>query len=214
MRCEIGCRSCMTTPGHRGELLAQRGEERLLGAIGLGASRTSISAALTSCACSSSSARPVRRAVETTSGNDEQDLLDAPAEPIGLLERGPGQRDGVDGQRALVELGQERAAEERRPARAATGEQRRPRRRSTAIGAAHRADEQRPIAALEAPHDEAARRARALREPRQDVRAQRRASPSARRRARRRSRRGTRSRAARAAGPRRRTGRTAARRRA
>jgi hypothetical protein len=35
-----------------------------------GRNRTSISAALTSWACSSSSARPVRRAVETTSGKD------------------------------------------------------------------------------------------------------------------------------------------------
>ncbi len=45
-------------------------------------------------------------------GLRQQDLLDAPAERVGLGQRGPRQRHGADGQRALVELGQEGAAQE------------------------------------------------------------------------------------------------------
>ena len=81
-------------------------------------STTSISEAFTPCTCSSFSARPVRRLVETTSGNAEQRLLDLAAERVALCERRPGRAHQADGEAALVEGRQEGAAEERhdRPA--------------------------------------------------------------------------------------------------
>ena len=70
-------------------------------------STTSISAPLTPCRCSSRSARPVRRLVDTTSGKGQQRLFDLPAEGVALGEGDSRRRSHGHRQRALVERGHE-----------------------------------------------------------------------------------------------------------
>ena len=98
--------------GHAGQVGAQCGEEILLAALAHLQGDLHFGAE-TSMACGSPSARPVRRAVATTSGMRQQDLLDHLPEPVGFFQRGARQRGGADRQRALVEVRQEGAAGER-----------------------------------------------------------------------------------------------------
>ena len=123
IRCEIGPPIWMTMPGDRREVRAERRRGTRPSSARFSSKRTSISAELTSCACSSSSARPVRRAVETPPGDDEEDRLDAAPEPVRLFERGAREGDGAQRERALVELRQEGPAEERDERRSAPSEQ-------------------------------------------------------------------------------------------
>ena len=68
MRCEIGWPIVTFVPGQQRHLLSQSPRAPLRAAGPVISSRTSISADSTPCTCSSSSALPVRRAVDVTSG--------------------------------------------------------------------------------------------------------------------------------------------------
>jgi hypothetical protein len=70
MRCEIGCPIVTLVPGSVENCRAAR--QQRLARRPVSRRPTSISAASTPCTCSSYSARPVRRAVATTSGCDSR----------------------------------------------------------------------------------------------------------------------------------------------
>jgi hypothetical protein len=75
-----------------------------------GSDVTSISELLTGSACSSRSARPVRRTTRRTPGSCDELRFDAGRQPVALGQRRARRSHQEDGERALVELGQEAGA--------------------------------------------------------------------------------------------------------
>ena len=125
IRCEIGCPIVTLVPG---SVENSRRNAASSSSRGRPVSRrpTSISAASTPCTCSSYSARPGAARRGHHLGLRHQDLLDAPADLVGLGERRAGQRVGLHRQAALVELRQERGARAGQRADRARDRRRRP----------------------------------------------------------------------------------------
>ena len=109
MRCEIGWPIVTLVPGSS-ETFCRSSSSTVSRGRSFISSRTSISADSTPCTCSSSSALPVRRAVEVTSGTlsiSRSRALPSAFESARLV---PGNRHGADGQGAFVELREKRSA--------------------------------------------------------------------------------------------------------